>query len=249
MSSTSPTENSSWWACMSATGLVFSQHRPSLFGDAAEFSCLFWGRDLQADYGTARQVCHGTACHVRPLHGIEKFLHEPLHAKFQASVGDDPGGQNHSHRRGHRPGAPAGYRLSLPGGPGRSVLDAEEKHGSDVAIQATARQQRGGGAYGDQTENDHFPVFEIGGAQAGITGGLMILPCSLSGGRFPFQPHRLCRGGSRGLKLSSGRCSPFSLSDSWSPSPAFMSPRWSAYVAVFAVYIAVILVRPRGLFG
>ncbi|MDD2453792.1 MAG: branched-chain amino acid ABC transporter permease [Synergistaceae bacterium] len=118
------------------------------------------------------------------------------------------------------------------------------------AIQATAMDSEAAELMGIKTENIYLLVFGIGGACVGITGGLMTSYLAVYpevGSLFSLIAFVVVAlGGFGSIPGALLAAILIGLVESFS---GFYIAAVVKYVAVFAVYIAVILVRPKGLFG
>ena len=118
------------------------------------------------------------------------------------------------------------------------------------AIQATAMDSEAAELMGIKTENIYLLVFGIGGACVGIRGGLMTSYLAVYpevGSLFSLIAFVVVAlGGFGSIPGALLAAILIGLVESFS---GFYIAAVVKYVAVFAVYIAVILVRPRGLFG
>ncbi|HCL79861.1 MAG TPA: amino acid ABC transporter permease [Synergistaceae bacterium] len=118
------------------------------------------------------------------------------------------------------------------------------------AIQATAMDKEAAELMGIKTENIFLLVFGIGGACVGITGGLMTSYLAVYpevGGLFSLIAFVVVAlGGFGSIPGALLAALLIGLVESFS---GFYIAAVVKYVAVFAVYLAVILLRPRGLFG
>ena len=118
------------------------------------------------------------------------------------------------------------------------------------AIQATAMDSEAAELMGIRTENIYLLVFGIGGACVGITGGLMTSYLAVYpevGSLFSLIAFVVVAlGGFGSIPGALLAAILIGLVESFS---GFYIAAVVKYVAVFAVYLAVILIRPKGLFG
>ena len=118
------------------------------------------------------------------------------------------------------------------------------------AIQATAMDKEAAELMGIDTENIYLLVFGIGGACAGVAGGLMTTYLAVHpevGGLFSLIAFVVVAlGGFGSIPGALFAALLIGLVESFA---GFYVAAVVKYVAVFAIYLVVILIRPKGLFG
>jgi branched-chain amino acid transport system permease protein len=118
------------------------------------------------------------------------------------------------------------------------------------AIQATAMDKEAAELMGIDTENIYLLVFGIGGACVGVAGGLMTTYLAVHpevGGLFSLIAFVVVAlGGFGSIPGALFAALLIGLVESFA---GFYVAAVVKYVAVFAIYLVVILIRPKGLFG
>jgi branched-chain amino acid transport system permease protein len=118
------------------------------------------------------------------------------------------------------------------------------------AIQATAMDKEAAELMGIDTENIYLLVFGIGGACVGVAGGLMTTYLAVHpevGGLFSLIAFVVVAlGGFGSIPGALFAALLIGLVESFT---GFYIAAVVKYVAVFAIYLVVILIRPKGLFG
>ena len=118
------------------------------------------------------------------------------------------------------------------------------------AIQATAMDKEAAELMGIDTENIYLLVFGIGGACGGVAGGLMTTYLAVHpevGGLFSLIAFVVVAlGGFGSIPGALFAALLIGLVESFA---GFYVAAVVKYVAVFAIYLVVILIRPKGLFG
>jgi len=118
------------------------------------------------------------------------------------------------------------------------------------AIQATAMDKEAAELMGIDTENIYLLVFGIGGACVGVAGGLMTTYLAVHpevGGLFSLISFVVVAlGGFGSIPGALFAALLIGLVESFT---GFYVAAVVKYVAVFAIYLVVILIRPKGLFG
>ena len=118
------------------------------------------------------------------------------------------------------------------------------------AIQATAMDKEAAELMGIDTENIYLLVFGIGGACVGVAGGLMTTYLAVHpevGGLFSLIAFVVVAlGGFGSIPGALFAALLIGLVDSFA---GFYIAAVVKYVAVFAIYLVVIMIRPKGLFG
>ena len=118
------------------------------------------------------------------------------------------------------------------------------------AIQATAMDKEAAELMGIDTENIYLLVFGIGGACVGVAGGLMTTYLAVHpevGGLFSLIAFVVVAlGGFGSIPGALFAALPIGLVESFA---GFYIAAVVKYVAVFAIYLVVIMIRPKGLFG
>ena len=118
------------------------------------------------------------------------------------------------------------------------------------AIQATAMDKEAAELMGIDTENIYLLVFGIGGACVGVAGGLMTTSLAVHpevGGLFSLiAVVVVALGGFGSIPGALFAALLIGLVESFA---GFYVAAVVKYVAVFAIYLVVILIRPKGLFG